>query len=82
MRAKTIEFQPPKEFTIPEGTQPGEDFDAVCTFRMKDAGTICLVQLGDVKMPGYGDKDDSQKPSSAMQDYTKGMMAAGNQEAT
>ena len=43
---------------LPEGTEPGEDFDLVCTLRTRKDGKICLVRLGDVEMPGYRDKED------------------------
>jgi len=56
-----IEFTPPKG-VVPEGVSAGEEFDAVSTFRVKDGGEICLVQIGDVKMPGYGDREGDSKP--------------------
>lgn len=58
---KRVEFVPPNGAT-PEGTQAGEEFDAVCTFRVKDNGQICLIQLGDVQMPGYSDSPMAHKP--------------------
>jgi len=58
---KRIEFTPPKG-VVPEGTKAGEEFDAVCTFRVKPDGDVCLVMLGDEKMPGYGERDRG-KPS-------------------
>lgn len=72
MRAKPVEFQIPDGFTLPEGTQPGEDFDAVCSFRVKPNGTVCLTMLGDVKMPGYDSKESSGKPR--YDEYSRGMM--------
>ena len=60
---------------MPEGMTSGEDFDAVCTFRVGMDGTVCLVQMGDAKMPGYNGKRDESKPGYA--DYAKGMTASG-----
>lgn len=58
-----IEFRPP-DGAVPEGLTAGEEFDSVCTFRVKDSGEICLVMLGDAQMPGYGEKYKSQsKPA-------------------
>lgn len=54
MMAKRVEFTPPAG-VVPEGTMPGEEFDAVTTYRVKEGGTICAVMIGDVKMPGYDD---------------------------
>jgi hypothetical protein len=57
-----VEFTPPKEFVAPAGTEAGKQFDLVCTFESKQGGTLCLVQLGDTKMPGYDGKDNESKP--------------------
>jgi len=57
-----VEFTPPKGFIPPEVSEHGE-FDLVCTFRAKSGGQICLVQLGDTKMPGY-DKDEGKQQAA------------------
>lgn len=49
----------PPQGVVPEGTSDGEEFDLVCTFRMKGTN-VCMTQMGDEKMPGYDDK--SEKP--------------------
>lgn len=73
---KQIEFPIPKGFVAPEGTNTGEDFDLVCTFRLKPGGkTMCMVQLGDLELPGYSDSDES-KPGYG--EYAKGMMEQGD----
>ncbi len=69
-----VEFTPPKEFTLPEGVEPGADFDLVCSFRVKKGGKICLVQLGETDMPGYEDDDESGPPKYG---EAKEMMTAG-----
>lgn len=58
MRAKKVEFTPP-EGIVPAGAEPGETFDIVCTFQVKEGGTVCLVTMGDANMPGYG-KENSK----------------------
>ena len=70
-----IEFKPPAG-VVPEGTKAGEEFDLVSTFRVKSNGDVCLVQIGDTKLPGYSDKDQPKgKPSYA--DEHEAMMGAG-----
>lgn len=64
--ADKVEFPAPKGFVLPEGAEPGQDFDLVCTLRTKENGNICLVQLGDVKMPGY----DNREGETKKQDYS------------
>lgn len=64
---------------MPEGIGVGEDFDAVCTFRMKGPGTICLVTLGDSPMPGYGAKDEAEKPKQDYSDVSQSLQQAGGQ---
>lgn len=61
MMAKRVEFRPPNGST-PEGLTEGEEFDSVCTFRVKKNGDICLVMLGDTQMPGYDDSATEHKP--------------------
>jgi len=63
---------------MPEGMTSGEDFDAVCTFRIGTDGTVCLTQMGDAKMPGNDGKGRESKPGYA--DYAKGMMAQSGGE--
>jgi hypothetical protein len=57
MKSKLVEFAIPEGFTLPEGAEPGEDFDLVCSLRVKAGGTLCLTKLGDVEMPGYKNKE-------------------------
>jgi hypothetical protein len=53
---KKIEFTPPKAFTIPEGTDAGDTFSEMATFRVKSNGDLCLVAIGEDQMPGYDEK--------------------------
>ena len=72
MKTKKIEFKPP-EHVIPEGTEEGEDFDMVSTYRVKPNGMVCLVQMGDVRMPGYDDKENGKEERPSYDKYRKGM---------
>lgn len=70
-----VEFRPPKEAAVPEGST-GEEFDLVCTFRRKPDGQVCLTQFGDTPMPGYSkEKMDEAKPNYA--GYVNSMRQAG-----
>ncbi len=71
---KRVEFQPPQN-VVPEGTKDGEEFDLVCTFRVKGQN-VCLVQLGDEKMPGYSDKDKPAGKASYADEHAA-MTASG-----
>lgn len=68
---KAIEFTAPKGLSVPEGKGGGQNFDMLATFRAKSNGRMCLVAIGDYKMPGY----DQAEPQP---DLTKevGMNAA------
>lgn len=61
MKTKRVEFKPPDDFFLPEGAGTNEDFDLVCTLRIKKDGKLCLVKLGDVEMPGYEDDEDENE---------------------
>lgn len=65
---KRVEFTPPAGFGTPEGTQAGDTFEAMATFQLKKDGRMCLVAIGDHKMPGYDkNKDDpASKYNAAM----------------
>jgi hypothetical protein len=54
-----VEFKPPKG-VIPDDVASGDTFDLVSTYRLKGSGEICLIQIGDMKMPGY-DEDKYQE---------------------
>lgn len=56
---KRVEFAPPKGFAVPEGTTEGQRFESMATFQVKKNGDLCLVAIGDSKMPGYEDKKES-----------------------
>lgn len=62
MNTRKIEFHAPAG-VVPEGTKAGDEFDAVCTFRVKSDGSVCLVMMGDEKLPGYSDKADKSRAS-------------------
>jgi hypothetical protein len=79
--ARRIEFEAPPG-TVPEGTKAGEEFDAVCTFRVKSDGQICLVMLADEKMPGYSEKDQSKGKPSYKDEHDAMMGAGGGQTQT
>ncbi len=53
---KLIEFKPPTG-VVPEGVEEGSTFEEVSTYQVKGKGTICLVAIGDVQMPGYGHRN-------------------------
>lgn len=64
--SKRIEFKIPEGFTVPEGTEAGGQFQEMATFQLKKNGTMCLVAIGEHKMPGYEGKQSS--PMHEMQD--------------
>ena len=79
MKMKRVEFTPPKDFPMPEGITANEDFDLVCTFRLKDSGDVCLVMCGDAKMPGYDGQEKSESKPSYADMAPKPMNEYGNQ---
>lgn len=77
MKSKRVEFRLPEGFSTPEGMTVGEDFDAVSTYRIKADGNVCLVMLGDTKMPGYDDKDASGGERPDYSEAAKKMASSG-----
>lgn len=71
-----VEFTPPSG-SLPEGVSDGEEFELVCTFRVKGK-KVCITQMGDTKMPGYGSKPDySDQAKSMQQEYSPGAEGEG-----
>lgn len=68
-KSDRVEFRPPKDFTVPEGTEAKGEFDLVCSFRVKPDGMICLTMLGDTKMPGYDGKEEEAEETKSRPDY-------------
>lgn len=82
-KGEAVEFQPPSTFRIPENVKPGEEFDLVCSFKVKD-GKLCLTKLGDTDMPKYkgggwrgGSKPDYSEYSKGIMSDMSGMMGGG-----
>ncbi len=61
---KPVEFDPPPGLKTPDGVGEDEDWEMVSTFRTKADGQICIVKIGDVKMPGYDDKKSKAPPTA------------------
>jgi hypothetical protein len=74
-KAERVEFTPPKEFVMPEGTEANGEFDLVCTFKV-NGGKLCMTMLGDHKMPGYGKNDETQKSTPDIKGYVNDMFGA------
>lgn len=55
---KRVEFPAPRGFATPEGKSSGDRFESMATFQIKKNGDLCLVAVGDYKMPGYEDKKE------------------------
>ena len=65
MKGKLIEFQMPKGFTLPEGSGSGDQFQELSTFRVKSSGKLCLVAVGDHKLPGYKMEGETEETPMA-----------------
>ena len=70
---KDIKFKPLPN-SVPEGTQRGDSFDLVCTFRLEENGEVCLEQMGDVKAEYKDDKKSMVRPG--MDDEIKAMQSS------
>lgn len=69
-----VRFPFPPGFTSPEGIQPGDTFDVVCTIKPEADGMGCLVKLGDTPMPGYDEDDHNRdKPKPDYGEYARGI---------
>lgn len=69
-----VEFTPPQDFSIPEGTEDGDTFDVVCTFKL-NGSKICMTMLGDADMPGYDNNGDGKETKPDYSGYAQGMQS-------
>lgn len=76
---KKVRFPVPADFSIPEGTETGGTFDAVCTFRLEKDNQVCLTVMGDAKMPGY---DEKGEPRAKKQDYSGYVQSMNSMRST
>lgn len=67
-KGELIEFDPPKG-VVPEDIHPGDTFDLVSTYRLKESGDICLVMIGDAKMTGYDEGEYEDESKERRKDY-------------
>lgn len=68
---KQVEIKPPPGVDVPEGSKAGDEFKTLDTWRIKDNGECCLVEMDGVSMPGYEEGDDQAEHES----YVNGQMA-------
>lgn len=62
---KQIEFSIPDGFHPPEGTMEGDTFESMSTLRLKPKGRLCLVAIGETKLPGYDNGETSTYDSGS-----------------
>lgn len=57
--AKYPEFQVPEGYSPPEGTKPGEEFQELCTLKVKaDGKMMCVTAVGEQAIGGAQEKND------------------------
>lgn len=78
-KGEEVEFEPPASFRLPENVKPGEEFDVVCSFKVRD-GKLCMTKLGDAEMPygeekGKGQKNRYGRNKPDYSEMSRGIMA-------
>ena len=76
---KTIEFKMPEALEIPDGISNGETFESMATFQVKKGGRLCLVAIGEHKMPGYSQHEQPRQPDPGKEAARKYHAALGDQ---
>lgn len=70
---KRVEFTPPEGLATPEGKADGDTFEMMATFKIKKGGRVCLIAMGDFKMPGYDDQEPRDEGREVAGNYRKAM---------
>lgn len=74
-----IEFEPPKDFHMPESSNEMGEFDLVCTFKpTMDGRRICMIKFGDTEMP-TAEKDKTEKKPD-YKEYSQSITDAADQQ--
>ena len=68
-----VTFTPPKG-VVPEGTNEGDEFDLVTTYKLEKNGSVCMTVMGDQQMPGY--KDDEKPTTRQYKDEAAAMVSS------
>lgn len=73
-----LDFAIPDGFDVPDGVKPGDDFQALGTFKIKDDSTMCLVAVDgeQVKVPERKPEPPPPAPPATMQEAIKKGMPA------
>ncbi len=66
---KEIKFDAPEGFEIPEGVKPGDTFEAMASFRLKDNGQICLEGVEGNMLPGEKGEMSGEESSEGAEEY-------------
>lgn len=66
-------FPVPKDFVVPEGTKPGDNFDAMATFCLEEDGSLCLVAIDGKTLEGE-EKEAQAKAQPKPKGGAKAMM--------
>lgn len=66
--AKKIEFELPKDLTLPDQISSNGEFDALATIKIKKDGKACLVAIDGYRMPGYREEDEQESEQEEMEE--------------
>lgn len=70
------EFETPEGFGPPQGTEPGQEFEAVAVLRLKPDGQLCLVSLDGSKFEDsekdYDDDEPEETETVVAEEVTEG----------
>jgi len=65
-KSKALDFAIPTGFTPPEGSAPGDSFEAVATFYLGKDGSLCLKAVDGI--PLSNEKEDDDKEAEVFQE--------------
>lgn len=74
MKKESIEFKAPEGMEIPEGTNPGDTFEAMATFQLGEGGELYLKEVDGNPVSGQDDTQEDQAEGGSEEAGMEGEM--------
>lgn len=68
----------PKGASLPDGVEPGAEFDLVCTFKLETNGKVCMTKFGDTEMENENSGSESKPDYSGYAQNMTAQMQGGD----
>lgn len=68
---KEVYLKVPEGFDVPEGIKPGDTFEAMSTYRLKEDGGLCLEAVEGNELPGKKEESSEEMEDEGEEEYAE-----------